>query len=66
MNTAKLLHPEYIVDATGEKKSVILSVDDYNNLMEEIVDLADIAERRNEPTKKHDDLVAELKANGYL
>jgi hypothetical protein len=58
--------PEYITDTDGKRKGVILSLEEYQELMEDIVDLAVLAERREEPTISHEDLVADLKRNGYL
>ena len=59
-------HPKYIVNDKGKKTSVILPLKDYENLLQEIEDLADIAERRNEPVKKHSEFITELKADGYI
>ena len=59
-------HPEYITDENGEKKSVVLSVSDFEELMEDIEDLAAIAERRDEPTISHDQLIEELKKDGLI
>lgn len=36
------LHPEYIIDSTGKKKSVILSIKEFKNIMEELEELNDI------------------------
>ncbi len=66
MPSIKLPNPEYIVSESGEKKFVVLPIKDYENLIEELLDLADIAERRDEPVKSHSDFVAELKNDGYL
>lgn len=60
------LHPQFITDENGEKKSVILPVSEFEELLEDIADLAAIAERREEPTIAHEDLVAELKRDGLL
>ena len=57
---------EYITDSVGKKKAVILSIEQYEELMEDIEDLAVMAERREEPTVSHQEVVAELKRNGYL
>ena len=59
-------HPKYIVNDKGKKTSVILPLKDYENLLQEIEDLADIAERRNDPVKEHSDFIAELKEDGYI
>ena len=60
------LHPSYITDETGKKLSVVLSIDEYETLIEDIADLALVAERRDEPTIRHEDLEARLKADGLL
>ena len=66
MKPIRSIMPEYITDAEGRKKSVILSIEEYERLMEDIEDLAVLAERREEPTIPHEELVADLKRNGYL
>lgn len=48
------------------KEGVILSIEDFEELMEDLEDLAILAERREEPTIPHEDIVADLKRNGYL
>lgn len=62
----KELNPEFITDKEGNKKAVVLSISDFRELMEDLEDLALIAERRNEPTISHDELLAELKNDGIL
>ncbi len=61
-----ILHPRYITDEQGRKMSVVLSVEEYESLLEEIEDLALVAERRNEKTSPHVDVEARLKADGLL
>lgn len=41
-------HTEYVTSASGRKKAVILSIKDYNRLLEDLHDLAVVAERREE------------------
>lgn len=62
----KEIKTKYITDEKGKKKSVILSFVDYKNLMEDIEDLAKVAERREEYTISHEDLVNQLKKDGLL
>ncbi len=62
----KNLHPEYITDAHGNKKSVILSIEDFEELLEDIKDLEIVAERINEPTVSHEKIITELKRNDIL
>lgn len=66
MINIKNLHPEYITDDKGNKKSVILPIDDFQDLLEDIEDLAAMAERRNETTVSHEELLRELKKNGII
>jgi hypothetical protein len=44
----------YVVDGTGRKVSVILPVFDYEELLEDLSDLAVVAERRDEAVVAHD------------
>lgn len=57
---------QYLTDAEGERTAVVLSLSDYEKLLEDLQDLAVIAERRSEPTVSHEELVAELKRDGLL
>jgi hypothetical protein len=66
MSARPPLHPEYVIDSNGNKTAVILPIAEYEELIEDIEDLAVIAERRNEPTVTHEDLTAELKKDGLL
>ncbi|TAL36556.1 MAG: type II toxin-antitoxin system Phd/YefM family antitoxin [Spirochaetes bacterium] len=43
-------HEQYIIDKNGEKSAVILPIDEYHELLEDIHDLAVIAERRDAGT----------------
>jgi hypothetical protein len=45
----------------GKKTAVILQIEDYEELLEDIRDLAVIAERRNEPVKKFEEIKKKLK-----
>jgi hypothetical protein len=64
MINTKQLHPEYITDENGIKKSVVLSIVDFQELIEQIEDLVAVAERRNEPAISHEKLLEELKKDG--
>ncbi len=57
---------KFIVDEKGNKTAVVLSVEEYEDLMEDIHDLAIIAERREEPVVSFDDLKKRLKADGLI
>lgn len=59
-------HARYIVDETGRRVSVVLPVEDYEDLLEDIGDLAAVAERRKEETVGHGELIERLRADGLL
>jgi hypothetical protein len=52
--------PQYITDANGQKLSVILPMADYLELLEDLEDLATIAERKDEGTIAIEDVLKEL------
>ncbi len=56
----------YITNEAGEKTAVILSIAQFEELLEDIEDLAVVAERRDELTTSHEDLVAELKQDDLI
>ena len=62
----KELNPQYITDENGEKISVILLLAKFEGLLDDIEDLAAIAERREEPTIPHDEFMKELKQDGIV
>jgi len=66
MRPVPAIQPEYITDTDGKKKAVILPIEEYEELLEDLQDMAVLAERREEPTISHADFVADLKRNGYL
>jgi len=43
-------HEQYIVDSKGKRTAVILPIDQYEQLLEDLHDLAIVAERRAEKT----------------
>ncbi len=60
------LHVQYITNEAGEKSAVILPILQFQELLEDLADLAVIAERRDEPTIAHEKLLDELKRDGFL
>lgn len=57
---------EYITDSEGKKISVVLPVERYEEILEDIQDLVSIAERRTEPSVSLEQLKKSLKADGLL
>ena len=56
----------YIIDEKGEKTAVVLPVEEYEELLEDLHDLAIIAERRDEPTIAFEELKKRLSEDGLL
>jgi PHD/YefM family antitoxin component YafN of YafNO toxin-antitoxin module len=57
---------QYVIDEKGQKTAVIIPVEEYEELLEDIHDLAVIAERRDEPTIAFEELKKKLKKDGLL
>ena len=57
---------QFITDQNGERTAVVLPMSEYENLLEDLEDLAAVAERANEPTISLEEVVAKLKKDGYL
>lgn len=57
---------QFVTNSAGEKTAVIVPLADYQELLEDLSDLAAIAERRDEPTVSHDEVLSELKRDGHL
>ncbi|HEX5807604.1 MAG TPA: hypothetical protein VFY25_02990 [Anaerolineales bacterium] len=64
--TIRDLQAQYITDEKGNKTAVILPIEEFEELLEDLQDLAILAERRDEPTVPHEELVARLKRDGHL
>jgi len=60
------LHLNYITNPQGEKTAVMLPIEEFMELMEDLEDLIAIAARKNEATTSHDDLLMELANDGLL
>jgi hypothetical protein len=60
------LQVQYITDDAGVKSAVILPIEAFQELLEDLEDLAIMAERREEPTTSHAELLAQLKRDGLL
>ncbi|MBO9482277.1 hypothetical protein [Salinisphaera sp. G21_0] len=58
--------PQYIIDDKGNRVSVVLPVDQYQELLDDLEDLAAVAERKGEDTLSHDEVIKQLKASGKL
>jgi PHD/YefM family antitoxin component YafN of YafNO toxin-antitoxin module len=57
---------QYVVDPQGRKTAVILPLKRYRELMEDLHDLAMVAERRNERAISLEEMKRRLKKDGIL
>ena len=57
---------QYLTDDRGERTAVVLPLAEYEKLLEDLADLAVVAERREEPTVPHEQFVSELKRDGIV
>lgn len=58
--------PQYLVDDGGNKEFVVLTVKQYEDLMEDLHDLAVMAERRDESRRNFDEFKNDLKKDGLI
>jgi len=63
MNT---LQEQYVVDVKGNKTAVILSLNQYDRLMDDLHDLAVVAERREEELISLEEMKRHLMEDGLL
>lgn len=59
-------HVQYLTDEHGDRTAVVLPLGEYEKLLEDLEDLAVVAERRDEAVVPHDAFIAELKRDGVL
>jgi hypothetical protein len=60
------LQAKYVTDEKGNKTAVILPIEEFEELLEDLQDLAVLVERRDEPAISHEEVIARLKRDGYL
>jgi len=60
------LHPQYITNDNGDKVSVVIDMEEFQNMIEDIEDLTAIADRKDEDATSHEDFINELRADGTL
>jgi PHD/YefM family antitoxin component YafN of YafNO toxin-antitoxin module len=60
------LKEQYIIDAEGNKTAIILSIEQYEQMLEDLHDLAIVAERRIEKSVSLANMQEWLKEDGVL
>jgi len=71
MSTAIAIRPRYLTDDKGERQAVVLSLEEYEAIIELVEDRLDAeafdaAVRNSEGLENLEDVVAELKRDGLL
>jgi len=61
-----ILQEHFVIDAKGKKTGIILPLKQYQRLMEDLHDLAVVAERRAEESISLPELKRRLKKDGLL
>jgi hypothetical protein len=64
--TIQNFQTQFITDDKGKKTAVILPIEEFEELLEDLEDLAIMAERRDEPTLSFEEVMENLKRNGFL
>jgi PHD/YefM family antitoxin component YafN of YafNO toxin-antitoxin module len=57
---------QYLTDDRGQKVAVVIPIEEYDSLMEDVADLAAVAERRDEDRISLEELKKQLIADGLL
>ncbi|MBM3125737.1 MAG: hypothetical protein FJZ87_11815 [Chloroflexi bacterium] len=60
------LQAKFVMDENGKKTAVILPIREFEELLEDLEDLAVMAERREESTISHEEVMEKLKRDGFL
>ncbi|NOR69195.1 MAG: hypothetical protein GQ532_05785 [Methylomarinum sp.] len=60
------MQEQFITDKSGRKISVILPIQEYEELLDDLKDLATVAELKNAPTVSLDSVIKKLKDNDLL
>lgn len=65
-SATRISRQQYVVDRNGKKRGVILPLAEYEELIEDLHDLAVVAERRKEKPVSLDEMKRRLKQHGFV
>ncbi len=63
---SSLMTTQFLTDDRGQKVAVVIPIADYESLMEDVADLAAVAERRDDDRISLNELKEQLTADGLL
>ncbi len=66
MTEIREFQAQYVTDDTGKKTAVIFPIEEFEELLEDLADLAILAERNPETAIPNDEVIARLKRDGLL
>ena len=66
MLSIEQLNLQYVTNDAGQRSAVIVPLDQFYRLLEDLADLAIVAERREEHTVNHDHVKEALRRDGLL
>ena len=66
MQDGRQLQPRYITNAAGERTDVILSMEEFAALLQDLEDLIAITARKEEESVAREEMLAELKRDGLV
>lgn len=64
--SSKLKDQQFVVDRDGKKQAVIVPLKEYERLLEDLHDLAVVAERRDDETISFEEMMGRLREDGLL
>lgn len=60
------LQVKYVTDKNGKETAVLLPIEEFEEPLEDLEDLAVLAERREEPALSSAEVLQRLKSDGFL
>lgn len=60
------LHTQYITNDKNEWVSIIIPINEFEQMIEDFEDLQIVAQRKNEELLSHQDILKELKQDGII
>ena len=57
---------QFIIDENGRKVAAVIPIEEYAELMEDLEDIASVAERRDEESVPLETILKEFKKNGLV
>ena len=59
-------NPQFIINSKGERTAVILTIEEYENMLEDFAVLRAAYQSRNDPGRPIDEVIAEMRAAGEI